>query len=47
MMDPELRTGLKTRLDAARKAADGDSNDEEIQAWQEVGELVDVLLMLD
>lgn len=43
-MDPNevLRRALKARK-AAEEAADGDSNDAEIRAWQEYGEHTDAL----
>lgn len=38
-MDPDVALAeLKRALGEAMAAADGDSNDDEIQAWQEVGD---------
>jgi len=43
-MDPnETLRQIRDGIEVARIAADEDSNDAEIQAWQEVGELFDAL----
>lgn len=43
-MDPDAALlALRTAITEAQDAADGDSNDEEIEAWQTVGELFDAL----
>jgi len=46
-MTPPHRDALIAALRQARIAADKDSNDAEIQAWQEVGDIVDDLLKED
>lgn len=43
-MDPdEALQQLREALSVAREAAEGDSNDAEIEAWQEVGDCVEAL----
>ena len=43
-MDPNAAlASLREALADAREAAEGDSNDAEIEAWQEVGERIDAL----
>jgi hypothetical protein len=43
-MDPnKTLASLRAALEDARAAAEGDSNDAEIEAWQEVGEYVEAL----
>jgi len=43
-MDPnQTLANLRAALTAAREAADGYSNDAEIEAWQEVGDHVEAL----
>lgn len=43
-MDPDAALQiLREALSVAREAADGDSNDAEIEAWQEVGDAIENL----
>lgn len=43
-MDPDVTLArIRDAIVSAHVAADGDSNDEEIEAWQSVGELFEAL----